>query len=43
MFSRIYLGVHDPGDIMAGMFLGILSCLTVFKIRDSLNRRKATK
>jgi len=43
LFSRIYLGVHDPGDIMAGMFLGILSCLTVFKIRDSLNRREAAR
>ena len=43
MFSRIYLGVHDPGDVIAGMFLGILSAIIVIKTNDSLNQRRATK
>jgi undecaprenyl-diphosphatase len=41
MFSRIYLGVHDPGDIVGGMFLGILSFLLVMKARDFLFPNKA--
>lgn len=40
MFSRVYLGVHDPGDVSAGMFLGILSALIVLKAGDSIKRRK---
>jgi membrane-associated phospholipid phosphatase len=31
MFSRVYLGVHDPGDISAGIFIGILSSLIMIK------------
>ncbi len=41
MASRIYLGVHDPGDVMGGLFLGILSCLVVLKTGDSLRHARA--
>jgi undecaprenyl-diphosphatase len=41
-YSRIYLGVHYPGDIIAGAFLGILIGFVVWKLyllsRDVLCR-----
>jgi undecaprenyl-diphosphatase len=40
LLSRVYLGVHDPGDVMAGIFLGTLSCLVVLQIRDSIHRAR---
>ena len=43
-YSRIYLGVHYPGDILAGAALGILVGLIIWKLatlilKDHLNRR----
>lgn len=33
-YSRIYLGVHYPGDILGGMIVGVISGFVVYKIYD---------
>lgn len=43
-YSRVYIGVHYPGDILAGAALGILIGLIFWKLtglilKDHLNRR----
>ena len=40
MYSRIYLGVHYPLDIVAGSMLGILIALGVFFLTKKLNPTK---
>lgn len=35
-YSRIYVGVHYPGDILAGILLGIIVALLTFRLFRSL-------
>lgn len=38
-YSRMYLGVHYPFDIMGGMGLGILVAWLVFTVMESIRRK----
>lgn len=38
--SRVYVGVHYPGDILAGIGVGVLSAVMVSAALQTLNQRK---
>ena len=40
-YSRVYLGVHFPGDILCGAILGLIVGLLVYLAYNSINRRMA--
>ena len=35
-FSRMYVGVHYPGDILAGAIVGIVGALVINKFKDKI-------
>ena len=35
--SRIFVGLHYPGDVLGGMFIGLISALLVWKARKILD------
>lgn len=41
-YSRIYLGVHYPGDIIVGTLIGLLTGWLVFRLYGRLRKRSET-
>lgn len=39
-FSRVYVGVHFPGDALAGALIGFLSATLVWRVAGEISRRR---
>ena len=40
-YSRLYLGVHYPGDLLVGMLIGLLNAILVYRLLRFLLKRYA--
>lgn len=38
-YSRIYLGVHYPGDVLVGILIGLIAAFIGYKLFQTLSRR----
>jgi undecaprenyl-diphosphatase len=42
-YTRIYLGVHYPGDIIVGLSIGLLCGWLTFRLHETLQLRLAKR